>query len=115
MSNLLSNHSELLKIDETFDLGIVTEVNEGQIFLYHREERDLKLQQNLYYHYVMKLKFGIFICNFKNFYLVMKLKFDIFICNCTNFYLVMKLKFSIFICNFKNFHLVIFICKFTNF
>ena len=42
VSHFLSNHPQLLEVDQAVDLGVVAQVNEGQILLHNRKERDLK-------------------------------------------------------------------------
>ena len=40
VSYLLSDHPELLEVDEPVDVGVVGEVDEGEVLLDHRVERD---------------------------------------------------------------------------
>ena len=47
VSHLLGNHTQLLKVDKAIDLRVISEVNEGQIFLDNREERDLERNINI--------------------------------------------------------------------
>ena len=42
MTHFLGDHSQLLKIDEAVDLGVVPQVDEGQVLFDHREEGDLR-------------------------------------------------------------------------
>lgn len=37
---LLGDHPELLEVDESVDVGVVGEVDEGEVLLDHRVERD---------------------------------------------------------------------------
>ena len=37
---LFSDHPELLEVDQTVELGVVGQVDEGEIFLHDRVERD---------------------------------------------------------------------------
>lgn len=42
MSHFLGDHTKFLKVDQAFHFGIVPQIDESQIFLYHREERYLQ-------------------------------------------------------------------------
>ena len=39
-ADLLGDHPELLEVDESVDVGVVGEVDEGEVLLHHRVERD---------------------------------------------------------------------------
>ena len=46
MADFLGDHSQLLKVDQTVDLRVVAEVNERQVLLDDRKERDLRMRNN---------------------------------------------------------------------
>ena len=41
MADLLGDHAQLLEVDEAVHLAVVAQVDEGQVLLHHREDRDL--------------------------------------------------------------------------
>ena len=46
VADFLGDHSQLLKVDQTVDLRVVAEVNERQVLLDDRKERDLRMRNN---------------------------------------------------------------------
>ena len=46
MADFLGDHSQLLEVYQTVDLRVVAEVNERQVLLDDRKERDLRMRNN---------------------------------------------------------------------
>ena len=46
VADFLGDHSQLLEVDQTVDLRVVAEVNERQVLLDDRKERDLRMRNN---------------------------------------------------------------------
>ena len=41
MSDLLGDHAQLLKVHKAIHIGVVAKVDKSQVFLHHREDRNL--------------------------------------------------------------------------